>query len=486
MKTQLRDIGVIGVGAMGGGLARNLASRGFRVAITSRSVASAQQLAAAHPDAELAVFAGIDELARAVARPRVIWMLVPAGEAVDQVLRALEPCLDPGDIVVDAGNSHVEDTRRRASDAAGKPWYFVGMGVSGGARGALEGPSLMPGGDARAWPRLAPICEAIAARHEAEACVAWCGNGAAGHFVKMVHNGIEYGDMQAIAEAAQSLRRGLGFAPAAIAAAFAAWNEAELESFLLDLAAQIFRIPDPENPGALLLDAVLDRAAQNGTGRWAVHAALDLGVAIPGIAAAVDARVLSGDGLLRSLTQGQLHAAPCRRLSGVDLNDVRAALYAARIAAYAQGFALLAAAAPSHGITIALAEVARIWRAGCIIRTRLLGEIRGALWVSNAAALVLAPALRDAIAVRMPAWRRVVAASVTSGFPVPALAASLAWLDTLSAAHGSADLIQAQRDWFGSHGYERRGAPGIWVHSDWEELASGAAITTSIAARSAP
>ncbi len=483
MSIEAYDIGVIGVGVMGGGLARNLASHGHRVAVHSRSEVTARRLAAAHPDAALGVYSRIEDLARALARPRLIFVLVPAGPSVDEVLAALVPCLEAGDVLVDGGNSRVDDTQRRASAAATRPWHFVGMGVSGGAEGALRGPCLMAGGDPRAWPRLQPVCESVAARVEGEPCVAWCGGGAAGHFVKMVHNAIEYADMQLIAETAVLLRRGLGFAPAAVADTFAAWNEAELESFLLEITANIFRARDPADPSALLLDAVLDRAVQKGTGRAAVQAALELGVAIPTVSAAVDARALSEDVALREIAEAQFRAAPRRLLRGIEPNDLRAALHAARIAAYAQGFALISSGSAAHGYATNLAEVARIWRGGCIIRARLLDTIRSALAGSSAALLVLAPPLREEIALRIPAWRRVVAASLIAGFPVPALAASLGWMDTLTTAHGSADLIQAQRDWFGSHGYERRGQPGNTVHSDWSALATKAEITGWITAR---
>jgi len=467
MTTAACDVGVVGLGVMGGGLARNLASRGYRVAVFNRSLEKARRLAAQHPDAGLVVVERLEEIVRALARPRLILLLVPAGPPVDEVLAALSPRLERGDVVVDAGNSHVRDTERRAERAADPPWHFVGMGVSGGSEGALLGPSLMPGGDARAWERLRPVCEAIAAVSDARPCVAWCGRGAAGHFVKMVHNGIEYGDMQLIAETAQLLRRGLGLAPAAVADAFEAWNEGELESFLIEIAAQIFRVPDPVNPDALLLDAVLDRAGQKGTGRWTVQAALDLGMAISTISAAVDARALSAEVALRERGDAMLRGAR-GPFEGPTVDDVRDALYASRIATYSQGFALLATASAEYGYGTQLPEVARIWRAGCIIRARLLDEIRRALGNGEDRCLAFAPTLHAEIVRRLPAWRRVVAAAAHAGLPVPALAASLAWLDTLSTARGSADLIQAQRDSFGAHGYERRDRPGELVHSAWQ------------------
>ncbi len=470
MTVEMCDVGVIGLGVMGGGLARNLASHGYRVAVQSRSFETARRLTAQYPDATLTAFSRIEDFVRALARPRLIILLVPAGPPVDTAIATLGPLLETDDVLIDAGNSHFGDTERRIASAASQPWRFVGMGVSGGSEGALRGPSLMPGGDERAWEQLRPVCEAIAAVRDGAACVAWCGRGAAGHFVKIVHNGIEYGDMQLIAEAAFLMRRGLALGPAAVAEAFAAWNEGELESFLLEIAAKIFRVRDPAKPGALLLDAVLDRAAQKGTGRWTVQAALELGVAVPSISAAVDARALSAGLPLRARVDAAFGGAPHGQLEGVSLDDVRAALYAARIATYSQGFSLLASASRAHAYGTNLAEVARIWRAGCIIRARLLDEIRSALANENEGLLALAPSLREEIARRLPAWRRVVAASARAGFPVPALAASLGWLDTLATVRGSADLIQAQRDWFGAHGYERRDQPGVAVHSDWAML----------------
>jgi 6-phosphogluconate dehydrogenase len=477
------NVGVVGLGVMGGGLARNLASRGYRVAVHNRSIEAARLLATQHPDSALVVADRLEGVASALARPRLILLLVPAGGPVDDVLTALRPLLETGDVIVDAGNSHFADTERRVADAADQPWHFVGMGVSGGAEGALHGPSLMPGGDARAWGRLQPVCEAIAAVSEARPCVAWCGRGAAGHFVKMVHNGIEYGDMQLIAEAALLLRRGLALDAGAVADAFAAWNRGELESFLISIAAEIFRVPDPANPGALLLDAVLDRAGQKGTGRWTVQAALDLGLAIPTISAAVDARALSSDVALRARASDLFREAGRAALDGVTLDDVRAALYASRIATYSQGFTLLASASAEQQYGTDLAEVARIWRAGCIIRTRLLDEFRSVLDRGDEPCAAFAPTLRAQIAHRLPAWRRVVAAATRAGLPVPALAASLAWLDTLTTARGSADLLQAQRDSFGAHRYERRDHPGELVHSSWQPASENSAAPTPSSAR---
>ncbi len=467
MSERKSDIGVIGLGVMGANLARNLASRGHRVAGYDRDPDSARRLVGEHPDAGLEATASYEELVAALERPRRVLVMVPAGAPVDAVLDALDRLLAEDDVVVDGGNSLFADTDRRNARAGTRPWHFVGMGVSGGAEGALTGPSLMPGGAPSAWERLRPLLESIAAVSDAGPCVTWCGHGSAGHFVKTVHNGIEYGDMQLIAETAVLLRRGLGLDPPAVADTFAAWNEGELESFLVGITAEIFRVSDPKQGDALLLDAILDSAGQKGTGRWTVQAALELAVAVPTIAAAVDARVLSADVALRRRAEGAFGGARGERLAGLSAGDLRDALYAARIAAYAQGFALLAAASDAHGYETDLAEIARIWRAGCVIRARLLDRIREAL-VEEPASLVLAPALRGDLAERVPAWRRVVAGAAVAGFPAPGLASALAWFDTVSTARGSAALIQAQRDYFGSHSYERLDDPGAPVHTDWK------------------
>jgi len=467
---------VVGVGVMGANLARNFARHGQRVALFDRRPEVPREIAARHPDAGFVACASVAELVAACARPRRIVLMVPAGEPVDASLDALAPLLGPDDIVVDAGNSHFADTDRRCTRAEAAPWRLLGMGVSGGSEGALHGPAIMPGGDPEAWEALRPALEAIAAVADTGPCVAYCGRSSAGHFVKMVHNGIEYGDMQLIAESAVLLRDGLGMEPDAVADTFARWNDAELESYLVAITADIFRVRDPQRPGALLLDAVLDRAGQKGTGRWTVQAALDHGVAIPTIAAAVDARALSADKALRVAAGDAFARTAERRVDGIGPDDVRAALYAAKITGYGQGFDLLACASRERGYGTDLAEVARIWKAGCIIRAGFLDRVREAFAPDGGDApgdrtMVLAPGFRAALAERVPSWRRVVAGAARAGLPVPGLAASLAWFDTLTTAHGSANLIQAQRDTFGHHTYERTDAPGTFVHTDWSAAA---------------
>jgi 6-phosphogluconate dehydrogenase len=467
------DIAVLGLGVMGANLARNFASRGHRVAVFNRSAATAHELASAYAEAGFTVCDTLVQLVECLDRPRRIMLMVPAGRPVDEMIDALAPLLDRDDVLIDAGNSLFQDTDARNARAQDAGWRFVGMGVSGGSEGALRGPSIMPGGDPLAWERLRPLLESIAAVSDSGPCVAYCGSGSAGHFVKMVHNGIEYGDMQLIAETAVLLRRGLGLAPEAVAEVFAEWNAGELESYLIEITADIFAKQDPEAPDELLLDAILDRAGQKGTGRWTAKAALDLGVAIPTIAAAVDARVMSADRDRRVEAEAAFEARRPAPLDGISTDDVRAALYASKIASYTQGFDLLARASEEHGYETDLAEVARIWKAGCIIRARFLDRVRDAFTGAGAGQLlVLAPDFQKDLQARLAAWRRVVAEAVRAGIPVPGLAASLAWFDTLTTANGSANLTQAQRDYFGSHTYERRDAPGNFVHTDWPPAGS--------------
>jgi 6-phosphogluconate dehydrogenase len=456
MTERLNDVAVIGLGVMGSNLARNFASRGLKVGGFDLDVDGARAMAARFPDADLDIAASAKELLARLEKPRRIVLLVNAGRAVDAVLESLDPLLEDDDIVVDGGNSLFRDTDRRNAFASERPWRFVGMGVSGGAQGALEGPSMMPGGDAEAWQRLQPVLESIAAVSKSGPCVAHCGRGAAGHFVKMVHNGIEYGDMQLIAETSVLLRKGLGRSAFEVGETFAKWNAGELESYLIEISANIFRTPDPSDAKAPLIDAILDKAGQKGTGRWTVLTAVELGVPIPTIAAAVDGRALSSFASLRADAE-RLYGAPGAGGSvdglGVGEDDLRDALYASKVASYTQGFQLLATASEAFDYGTDLGEVARIWTAGCIIRAPAL--------------LALAPTFVADLQKRVPAWRRVVSAATAAGYPVPAFAASLSWFDTLTTAHGSANVIQAQRDYFGSHTYRRREDPETPVHTDW-------------------
>jgi 6-phosphogluconate dehydrogenase len=464
MTNRLNDVAVIGLGVMGANLARNFASRGLKVAAYNRTTEVAVKLAAAHPEAKLDVVTTLKEMIDRLERPRRIILMVNAGKPVDAVLDDLEPMLQEGDMVVDAGNSLYTDTDRRTARAKGKPWRFVGMGVSGGSEGALLGPAIMPGGDPDSWKRLQPVLEAIAARSSSGVCVTYCGAGSAGHFVKMVHNGIEYGDMQLIAETASLLRDGLGLAPPVVADTFAEWNRGDLASFLIEITADIFRVK--EKSGGLLVDAILDKAGQKGTGKWTVIAASELAVPIPTIATAVDARLLSSAKDTRVRAEG-LHKPAHTKLEGVSVNDLADALYASKIASYTQGFALLQAASDAFGYGTNLSEMARIWTAGCIIRASFLQRITAA-FKEKSDLLALTPTFVADLAKRLPAWRRVVAGAARAGLAAPGLAVSLSWYDTLTTARGTAAVIQAQRDYFGSHTYERIDAPGVAVHTEWK------------------
>lgn len=483
--TRLNDVGVIGLGVMGANLSRNLARHGFSVGVFDSSVEGANRAIASHPEANLDLATSLAELLQRLRRPRKLIALVPAGEPVDALIHSLDALLEEGDLLVDAGNSHFHDTDRRIARTVGRSWRFLGMGLSGGAQGALTGPAMMPGGDPEVRALLRPILEPIAAVGVGGPAAGHCGRGSAGHFVKMVHNGIEYAEMQLLAETAFLLERGLGLEPEAVAAVFEDWNHGELGSFLLEITRDIYRFEDPEQPGKLLLHSILDCARQKGTGRWTVAAATDLGVSIPTLATAVDARLLSTRLELRRRASAQWIASnglapsqvPCPSFQGISLEQIAGALYAAKVAAYSQGFALLAEASSdnAYAYSIRLPEVARIWTSGCILRGAILTRVREALDAMAAGSplwagvpvVAFAPAFLGELRQRESSWRQVVAAALLSGLPVPGLASSLGWFDTLVTARGSAALIQAQRDYFGEHHYERTDRPGKAHHTDW-------------------
>ncbi len=467
MPEALDDVAVVGLGVMGANLARNFAHHGFKVAGFDLDAEAGRKLTALDPDAKIRIPADAVDMVKGLDRPRRIVILVNSGKAVDAVINSLDPLLEEGDVIVDAGNSYWGDTDRRDALAATRPWRFVGMGISGGSEGALLGPAMMPGGDPEAWDRLKNVLEAAAARSPSGVCVTHCGKGSAGHFVKTVHNGIEYGDMQLIAETAMLMRAGLGLSANEVADTFSAWNAGDLSSFLIEITADIFRAPDPEKPGQLLVDAIMDAAGQKGTGKWTLEAASEAAIAIPTITAAVDARIVSSRKALRVKAEAAF-ASKRAPLAGVDRSDLADALYASKIASYTQGFALIQAGSEMRGYGTNLAEVARIWTAGCIIRAVFLDRIRAAFASQPVPELLaLAPDFAADLARRLPAWRRVVCAAMSAGYAIPGLAASLAWFDSITTARGSANVIQAQRDFFGSHTYERVDRPGVFVHTDW-------------------
>jgi len=467
-----QDIGLIGLAVMGQNLALNMARHGFRVAVFNRTPATTEKYVAG-PAQGASILPTFDwaELAAALERPRRVMMMVKAGEPVDATLGQLRPHLEPGDVVIDGGNSHFRDTERRMAELAQAGIHFLGVGISGGEEGALRGPSIMPGGPEEAYRRVEPIFSAIAARAaDGEPCSAYLGPGGSGHYVKMVHNGIEYAVMQLIAEVYDVLQRGLAMSADQLAELFAAWNQIELSSFLIEITAKVFVKLDPET-GRPLVDLILDEAEQKGTGRWTSEEAFALGVPTPTIHAAVAARALSALKEQRSaasrLLAGSSHAFRGDRQRLIDA--LQAGLYASIVCSYAQGMALLRAASLEHGYGLELATTAKIWRAGCIIRAALLEDIRAAYsGQPDLTNLLLDDHFRAQLLERQGAWRAAVAAAVELGIPAPALSASLAYFDGYRQERSPANLIQAQRDDFGAHTYRRVDREGVF-HSHWSE-----------------
>ncbi len=454
-------IGLAGLGTMGAALALNIAEKGFPVAVWNRSPQAVADFVAGAGDlaGRVVPAATLEEFVAAIAPPRAVILMVPAGAAVDDMIARLRPLMGAGDLIVDAGNSDFHDTERRAAGGTG----FLGLGVSGGEAGARHGPSIMGGGPRQAWDRVAPVLTAIAARHQGEPCATWFGPGGAGHFVKTVHNGIEYADMQMIAEVYGILRDGLGMPAPAIGEVFARWNEGPLRSYLVEITAEVARAADPET-GAPMLDVILDAAGQKGTGRWTAIEAQHLATPVPVIEAAVMARNVSARLDERAAGQARFGAAPGPL--ALTEADLEAALIAGKITCYAQGFAMIAAASAAQGWGTSLPEVARVWRAGCIIRSDMLTDMATALAEDPDRSLILAPAFAARIEAAQGALRRVVAAAMAAGHAVPALAAGLIWFDAMRTARGTANLIQAQRDFFGAHGFRRiDGRPG--THGPW-------------------
>ncbi len=460
------QFGMIGLGVMGRNLAWNIADHGYSVATWNREQEMTDEVLKLAPG-KLHPQGSLKELVASLETPRRIMIMITAGKPVDMVLDALEPLLEPGDIVIEGGNSWFEDTQRREARLTAKGLNFFGVGVSGGEDGARNGPSLMPGGKAEAYARIQPILEAIAAKTDAGPCVTHCGPDGAGHFVKMVHNGIEYADMQFIAESYDLLRRLGGLDAPALATTFEAWNRGPLESFLIEITGQVFKVRD-ERTGGWLVDHVLDKAGQKGTGKWTAKVALELGVSIPSIAAAIDARVLSSMKDARVAASQVIRGPEAAPVANV-VQDIHDALYASKIVSYAQGMALIRAASDHYQWGIDLEEIARIWKGGCIIRARFLDTIRAAYQKQrDLPNLLLDDAIRAQIEPVQGAWRLVIALAVTHGIPVPAMASSLGYYDSYRTASLPQNLTQAQRDAFGSHTYQRSDAPDEgFVHTDW-------------------
>ncbi|MEP1515080.1 MAG: NADP-dependent phosphogluconate dehydrogenase [Nitratireductor sp.] len=464
------EIGLIGLGVMGSNLALNIAEKGHRIAVWNRTAETTHRFAerAGALGAMIVPCDTLAELAAAIRPPRPIILMVPAGGGVGEQIHALRPLLSADDILIDAGNANFRDTMRRFDELDGSGIAFIGMGVSGGEDGARNGPSIMVGGAPSSWLRIKDVLVAIAARYRDEPCVAHLGPDGAGHFVKTIHNGIEYADMQMIAEVYGLLRDGAGLETGEMARLFETWNGGRLESYLVEITASVLAASDSET-GAPVVDVILDRAGQKGTGRWAAIEAQTMAVPATAIEAAVAARSLSAMKDERVAAEA-LYGAPATAFSKADkravIEDLESALYAGKIAAYAQGFAVMEAASREFAWGLPLATVARIWRAGCIIRSQFLDDIARAYDEDAPANLLAAPRFVKAMQDAHPALRRTVTRAAAAGIPVPALSAALAYFDTYRTARGTANLIQAQRDYFGAHGFERIDAGGAH-HGPW-------------------
>src|SRR3954447_872192 len=465
---QMPSFGLTGLATMGANLARNVARNGFEIVVHNRTEEKTKAFLDRFGDeGPITGAASLEELVGKLEPPRAVMIMVKAGEGTDAVIEQLVPLLDEGDTILDGGNAHHRDTERRAEALSGHGIRFLGVGVSGGEEGALNGPSIMPGGDEAAYRDVEEILTTIAAKVDGEPCCTYVGPGGAGHYVKMVHNGIEYADMQLIAETYDLLRHGAGMEVAEIADAFRQFNEGPLESFLIEIAARVLAQPDDRGDGPLL-DAILDEAEQKGTGRWTAQDALELGLPLTGITEAVFARSLSALRSEREQAAGRLAGPVPDGDAGGLVDDVADALYAGKIVAYAEGFGQIAAASDEHGWDVDLGAMARIWRGGCIIRARFLDRIREAYDSEQRPPnLLLADPFRDEIADAQDAWRRVVQTAVEVGVPVPALSSSLAYYDGYRRERGPANLIQGLRDLFGAHTYKRVDGGEETFHTEW-------------------
>ena len=465
------DIGLIGLAVMGENLVMNMESKGFTVAVFNRTTSKVDAFVNGRAAGKNIIGThSLAELAASLERPRKVMMMVKAGSPVDDMIEQLLPHLEPGDIIIDGGNSHFPDTIRRTTYVESKGLLYVGTGVSGGEEGALKGPSMMPGGSPAAWPFVKPIFQAICAHVEdGSACCDWVGENGAGHFVKMVHNGIEYGDMQLICEAYQLMRDLLGMTPDEMHDVFAEWNNGELNSYLIEITRDILAYKDED--GQPIVDKILDTAGQKGTGKWTGIAALDEGVPLTLIAESVFARCLSA--MKEERVQAAKTFARKQPVFTGDrkafLEDIRKALYASKIISYAQGYTLMRAAAKTYGWNLNYGGIALMWRGGCIIRSVFLGKIKEAFDQNPALTnLLLDPYFKDTIETLTDSWRSVVAEAVKNGVPTPAFAAALSYFDGYTCERLPANLLQAQRDYFGAHTYERLDHPrGEFFHTNW-------------------
>ncbi|OAK51334.1 NADP-dependent phosphogluconate dehydrogenase [Rhodococcoides kyotonense] len=467
--SELAQIGVTGLAVMGSNIARNLARHGHTVALHNRSIAKTDALLEEHgSEGKFVRTETIEEFVAALQKPRRVLIMVKAGDPTDAVIEELASAMEEGDIIIDGGNALYTDTIRREASLKERGLHFVGAGISGGEEGALNGPSIMPGGPAESYKALGPLLESIAAQVDGTPCCTHIGPDGSGHFVKMVHNGIEYADMQLIGEAYNLFRDALDLTPAQIADVFTEWNNGDLESYLVEITAEVLKQVDAKT-GQPLVDVIVDAAEQKGTGRWTVKAALDLGVPVTGIAEAVFARALSGSRTQRKAAVGLASGTLSEKPSDAEqfTHDISRALYASKIVAYAQGFDQIAAGSAEYDWNLHPGDLATIWRGGCIIRARFLDRIKDA-YDDNAElpSLILAPYFREAIENAIDSWRRVVITAASLGIPVPAFASSLAYYDALRAERLPAALTQGQRDFFGAHTYERTDSEGKF-HTLW-------------------
>ena len=476
------DIGLWGLAVMGENLILNMESKGFSVACFNRTISKVDNFINGRAKGKNIIGCkSVEEFIDALEKPRKVMIMVKAGRPVDLVIEQLLPLLEKGDIVIDGGNSHFPDTIRRTEYVESKGMFYIGTGVSGGEEGALKGPSIMPGGSPSAWPAVKPIFQAICAKtDDGEPCCEWVGENGAGHFVKMVHNGIEYGDMQMICETYHILKQGLGLTNQQMHEVFAKWNDGQLNSYLIEITRDILAYKD-EN-GNYVIDLILDAAGQKGTGKWTAIAALDLGQPLTLIGEAVFARCLSALKDERGHASKQL-SGPGEKFDGdkdVFVDDLQQALYASKIVSYAQGYQLMHAAAAAHDWNLNYGGIALIWRGGCIIRSVFLGRIKEAFDNnSRLENLLLDPFFRDAVEKAQPAWRRVVTTAVSLGIPMPAISASLAFYDGYRHERLPANLLQAQRDYFGAHTYERVDKPrGEFYHTNWTGHGGSTAAST--------
>jgi len=464
------SIGLIGLAVMGENLVLNMSDHGFKVAVYNRTVSKVDDFLANRAQGRDIVGAhSLEEFVGLLARPRKVMLMVKAGQAVDDFIQMLVPLLEPGDIIIDGGNSFFKDTIRRTRELEEKGLLYIGTGVSGGEEGARHGPSIMPGGSPEAWPHVKPILQAIAAKvADGSPCCDWVGPDGAGHFVKMVHNGIEYGDMQLISEAYFIMSTALGMPAEELHETFSRWNKGDLDSYLIDITARIFAKKDPET-GRPLVDVILDTAGQKGTGKWTSQIALDLGISTPTITEAVFARCISAIKRER-VAASRVLRGPQASYAGdraAFVEAIRDALYASKICSYAQGFALMREASKEYGWGLNFGQIALMWREGCIIRARFLERIKEAFDAEpDLANLLLAPYFRDAVQSAQDNWRRVVGEAVRMGIPVPAFSSAICYFDSYRRDRLPANLIQAQRDFFGAHTYERVDREGVF-HTDW-------------------